>query len=74
VKEMGFEQALIYLEQGKRIKRKHWQGYWKIEDFKVNTSHYKDGIMILAFLANGEVAPAQAYQQDLLAKDWEVVE
>jgi hypothetical protein len=79
---MTFSEALEELKSGKKIKRAHWCGYWFIDD-KVVISEDNESIdspmfeakMIIAKLKdNAGFAPAQAYQNDLLSEDWEVVE
>jgi len=71
---MNFGQALEALKEGKKVKRGFWGGYWRIEEWdKVDFD--KSYPLIVAYLKdNGGYAPAQAYQADLLADDWEVIE
>lgn len=75
---MTFSEALEELKKGKKIKRKDWGGYWFYLGFAENKLFIGNiidvGDWIIAKLANGGYAPAQAYQSDLLAEDWEVVE
>jgi hypothetical protein len=77
---MTFELALTYLKEGKKIKREHWGGYWfynlveVLEPVGEEAVKGKFEYMIVAKLADGGYAPAQAYQEDLLSSDWEVVE
>jgi hypothetical protein len=75
---MKFYEALpLMMEQGKKIKRRHWGGYWTMQTVvgKQNKNMPTwDGEFIVAKLKTGGYAPATAYQEDLLADDWEVVE
>lgn len=84
---MTFSEALVALKAGKKIKRANWGGYWYLdsdylyEDIEqINKLGdkplgYYFNPTIIAVLANkGGYAPAQAYQGDMLANDWEVVE
>lgn len=72
---MNFGEALEELKKGNKIKRKHWGGYWYL-DSVVLESHAYDGenYFIVAKLKEGGYAPAQAYQGDMLAEDWEVID
>jgi hypothetical protein len=84
---MNFGQALEVLKQGKKVKRAHWGGYWFIPEpngtYCCEIVDKKKGIsiqrkmnpMIVACLKdNAGYASATAYQEDLLAEDWEIVE
>lgn len=70
---MNFSQALEAIKEGKKVKRAHWGGYWKKEEFELYGTN-EDGEMIVAFLTDKSIAPATPYQADLLAEDWEIVE
>lgn len=72
---MNFGQALEELKKGKKVKRSFWGGYWFISKVPVDTE-LTEWIepFIIARLKDGGWAPAQPYQGDLLANDWEVVE
>jgi hypothetical protein len=67
---MNFGQAIELLKQGKKVKRAAWGGYWYID-----YEFWGDGSpVIIAVLKDDEGrAPAQAYQGDMLAEDWEEV-
>lgn len=73
----GFSEALELLKQGKKVKRKHWGGYWYIPKGRVVINDERFILMnetIVACLKdNGGYAPAQPYQEDLLSEDWEEV-
>ena len=84
---MTFGEALEEIKQGNRVKRSSWGGYWflaepggtycgEIVDKKIGMcAQSKMNPMIVACLKDdGGYAPAQPYQADLLADDWEVVE
>jgi len=69
---MKFGQAIEYLKAGRKVARKGWGGYWTIEEWeKVDVGTTP---LIVAYLKDGGFAPAQAYQGDILAEDWEIVE
>lgn len=75
---MNFGEALKALKDGKCVKRKHWLGYWEISTM-VYMEDKSDwlGTLIVARSLGGDSdvnAPAQPYQSDLLAEDWEVIE
>lgn len=69
---MNFGEALEELKQGKKITREVWRGYWELSSLESTKGDAFD--IIIAHLEDGGVAPAQAYQQDMLAEDWKVVE
>ncbi len=79
---MNFGEALQALKDGRKVKRSIWGGYWIIYS-DVNLDYFKKEeyqsltipSMIVAVLKGNEgCAPAQPYQQDLLAEDWKIVE
>lgn len=82
---MNFGEALQALKEGKHIKRSIWGGHWSLIknadiagdtpqlDGYTRTSNISE-IIIASLKDNGGCAPAQAYQQDLLAEDWMIVE
>ncbi|MED1403871.1 DUF2829 domain-containing protein [Bacillus mycoides] len=73
---MNFGQALEVLKEGKKVKREHWGGYWCKQALlgKQDTKLPEwSGQFIVAALEGG-YAPAQPYQADMFAEDWEVVE
>jgi hypothetical protein len=39
---MNFASAFISMQRGHKVKRKHWQGYWKIENGEI-LMHCRDG-------------------------------
>jgi hypothetical protein len=80
---MNFGQALGALKEGKKVKRGFWGGYWFIEEVEhwgdntfipYEPPTYITKIIMAKLKDNAGYAPAQAYQADLLAEDWEVVE
>lgn len=78
---MNFGQALEVIKEGKKAKRAHWGGYWFIAEeglkgWEVDGSTLViTNKMIVAKLKDkGGYAPATAYQEDLLAEDWSIVE
>lgn len=72
-KDISFSTALKFLKDGYKVKRAHWGGYWTMEEWH-KVEYEKSTPLIVAYLKDGGYAPAQAYQEDLLAEDWEVVE
>lgn len=81
---MNFGEALAALKEGKKVTRSVWGGYWVlIENVALEFDSQNDGPypaygmkqLILAVLRDDQgVAPAQPYQEDLLAIDWSIVE
>jgi hypothetical protein len=77
---LNFSEALEELKKGNKIKRKNWGGYWamqRVVGMGSQTTNLPswNGDFIVAKLANyAGFAPAQPYQADLLADDWEVIE
>lgn len=82
---MDFGEALEALKNGLKVKRANWGGYWFVADNPVggewldkesgSCRQFSFNQMIVAKLKdNGGYVPPTAYQEDLLAEDWEVVE
>ena len=69
---MNFGEALEELKKGKKITREVWGGYWELSSLESTKGYAFD--MITARLKYEGVAPAQAYQQDMLAEDWKIVD
>lgn len=66
---MNFGQAIEALKQFKHVKRAKWGGYWSMElatgfSTPVIVAHLKD---------SNDKVPATAYQEDMLAEDWQIV-
>lgn len=76
MKGLSFSKALELLKRGFKVKRAHWSGYWfyKMQVIKDTYGTDYNLKMIVASLASGGYAPAQAYQEDMIAEDWEVYE
>lgn len=84
-KNLSFSAALYDLKQGRKIKRAHWGGYWELwnepilkADSVIGNGYKKScqfmkGLIVATLKDFGGVAPATAYQEDLLAEDWEIV-
>lgn len=70
---MNFGEALQALKDGKKVTRSIWSGYWEMRHVRTTAEEYDECIMIMAFLKDGGVAPAQPYQSDLLAEDWQII-
>jgi len=82
-KGLSFGDAINALKVGKKVTRSIWDGYWFLSDKPYLTeakdedckSSFHLGPTIFAMLKDfGGVAPAQAYQSDMLADDWMIVE
>lgn len=85
---MNFGEALQALKKGKQVKRAIWGGYWYLAKNvegshdgivggggSISTVGFEMPEMIIAVLRDGQgTAPAQPYQSDLLANDWQIVE
>ena len=69
---MNFGEALEKLKEGKKITREIWGGYWELSSLE--SGHGVSFDIIVAHLKDGGIAPAQAYQEDMLAEDWIVVD
>lgn len=82
--QLDFGAAIQALKSGKKVARKGWGGYW----FLANHPHcedelaggyvrgfdFKNGLIVAVLNDQGGCAPATAYQEDMLAEDWEVIE
>lgn len=78
---MRFGEAIELMNQGKRVKRAHWGGYWFKTDVMFNepgedvdTSKlppYAANLIMAKLKDNGGYVPATAYQEDMQADDWE---
>lgn len=84
---MNFSDALVALKDGKKIRRSIWGGYWYLAndvqaEHKPTASGYEgpnvgfgmENLIVAVLRNNGGIAPAQPYQADLLAEDWQIVE
>ena len=63
---MNFKEAYEKMQEGKKVKRKDWLGYWFIEDGKVKI-YLKDGNIKFNNFTQETIA-------NTLAEDWEIVE
>ena len=63
---MNFKEAYKAMQEGKKVRRKGWIGYWFIEDEKVKI-HLKDGNIKFNNFTQETIA-------NTLEEDWEVVE
>lgn len=64
---LSFGLAFEELLNGKKISRAVWDGYWELRETEF-------GMTVVAELKDGGKAPAQPYQSDMLAFDWQIVE
>lgn len=82
---MNFGEALQALKEGKSIKRSIWGGRWYLAKDAVLSgpspigNGYKmscqfSNIIVAELRDRGGVAPAQPYQADILAEDWEIID
>jgi len=71
VVDAPFEQALVWLKEGKRVARTGWNGLGQSIALQVPDAHSK---MTLPYLyistVRGDLVPWLASQTDLLAADW----
>lgn len=63
---MNFKEAYEKMQEGKKVRRKDWLGYWFIEDGKVKI-YLKDGNIKFNNFTQETI-------DNTLAEDWEVVE
>lgn len=63
---MNFKEAYNAMQEGKKVRRKDWLGYWFIEDGKVKI-YLKDGNIKFNNFTQETIA-------NTLVEDWEVVE
>lgn len=63
---MNFKEAYNAMQEGKKVRRKDWLGYWFIEDGKVKI-YLKDGNIKFNNFTQETIS-------NTLAEDWEVVE
>jgi hypothetical protein len=61
MRRLSFEMALVYLKQGRKIRRAAWKQGWFSQ---VVSSEVNDGVSTRTCL----------FLEDVLANDWEVVE
>lgn len=66
---MNFEYAWARMMEGKKVKRRDWEGYWAWEDNTIKM-HCRDGIV----LDIRETNDVMFTITNTLAKDWCVVE
>lgn len=62
---MNFKEAYKAMQEGKKVRRKEWKGYWFIEDDKVKIQ-LKDGNIKFNNFTQETIA-------NTLAEDWEIV-
>lgn len=75
----NFSVALEKIKEGKKVKRKAWGGYWFLPEFNVIGeriegrlhSHTVNKTIMARLKDDGGYVPAQPYQEDILAEDWE---
>lgn len=85
LQNLDFGTALVHLRQGQKIRRAIWKGYWFLASnvhCQCPTPGHKgyirgfdfNQLIVATFANNGGCAPAQPYQADILAHDWEVID
>lgn len=67
---MNFASALISMTRGHKIRRKHWKGYWCLDDKKEVIMHCEDGIEIN--LRNSENIIYTL--KNIACDDWEIAD
>jgi gamma-glutamylcyclotransferase (GGCT)/AIG2-like uncharacterized protein YtfP len=81
--DMSYGEAMFALiNQGKKVTRKVWDGYWLMDTIHYNGGEPQKGLtsknhahkVIMAKLKTGGFAVASPYQEDMLANDWMIVE
>ena len=71
---MNFSYALNYVKQGKRIRRKGWNGKGMWIEVQYPTAFSKMTLpYIYMYTADKNLVPWLASQTDILAEDWEEV-
>lgn len=80
---MNFGQAVEALKAGKKVKRKGWGGHWFLAkeplfeqdegEGYISRFSFNNGLIVAVLKDMGGCAPAQPYQADILAEDWEEV-
>lgn len=79
---INFSAALAAMKRGEKVARAHWGGYWfipknaHVEEAKPGewkNFHSMNPMIVACLKDDGGYAPAQAYQEDLLAEDWVVI-
>lgn len=58
------------IHEGKKVSREVWRGYWELRSFPGITNP----VLIAVLKDNGGTTTATPYTEDILAKDWMVVE
>jgi len=80
---MNFGLAIEALKDGKKVKREAWGGYWFIPNQEQPLRGWEPNSdvrvvinesIIARLKDDGGYAPAQPYQADILAEDWEITE
>jgi len=85
-KDLTFGEAVAALKEDKKVKRAIWDGYWfmapKNTSFSFDRNNegyigsfaFNSGIVVAVLKDGGGCAPAQPYQSDWLAEDWQIVD
>lgn len=72
MEKFGFDKAIVYLKQGRKVAREGWngKGMWIATQFPDKSSKMTGGPY--AYIKNpaGKLFPWNASQQDLFAEDW----
>lgn len=65
---MDFASAVFAMERGHKVKRKHWSGYWRLEDGEL-IMHCRDGRVL-----NLRESEDMVYTlRNISCNDWEIV-
>lgn len=66
---MNFATAYISMQRGHKVKRKHWKGYWIVEDGEI-VMHCRDGRVI-----NIRESEDMMYTiSNMACNDWEIAD
>lgn len=71
---LTFSEAMKALNQGVKVTRSIWGGFWKIQNVFTADLELDPKKSIVAYLKDGGWALASPYQEDMLADDWMIVE
>lgn len=70
-----FGEAIEALKQGKKVTRKIWGGYWYLDQsISIGRGEVLNDTIIAKLKDDGGFVAATAYQEDILAEDWMILE
>lgn len=62
------------IHEGKKISRSNWGGYWAVKNIIIFGEIPFKPTVFAVLKDNEGIVPATAYQEDMFATDWRVVE